>query len=100
MLRLKKFHCPACHRITSDPSVELCEYDADELLNIRQVLSLIVRKYPALRETRGSVVFLRFWGKHVEKDPEAFGFAKRLAARWRGEYPDEKHDEPDAPGLF
>jgi hypothetical protein len=100
MLRLKKFHCPACHRITSDPSVELCEYDADELLNIRRVLALIVRKYPSLNTTRGSVVFLRFWGKHVEKDPDAFKLAKKLAAEWRGEYPEEKPPADDPPGLF
>jgi hypothetical protein len=88
--RERKFHCPACHRITADPSVELCEYDAEELLNMNRVLALMVRKYPSLAKSRRSVVLLRFWGKHVEKDPEHFRLAKKLAAEWRGEYPDEK----------
>lgn len=98
----KKFFCPACNIITKEAQVPVCEYHAEELLRLNDVITLFVRKYKNLQNTRNSTILLRFWAKYVENDPVAFEAVKKLSARWRNEFPDipQDPDPPDPPGLF
>jgi hypothetical protein len=101
MKRPNRFMCPACNRFGKDAGVELCEYDAGQLMRLNDVLTLIRQKYPALRETSGSAILIRFWAKHVEKDPDAMQKIREVAAGWRGEGLDKTDDlTPDPKGLF
>jgi hypothetical protein len=97
----KRFSCPICQRITKDAPVQVCEYDAGDLLRMNQVMMLIRLKYPALMGTSGAAILLRFWAKYVAQDAAAMAKVKALAARWRGEGL-EKTDilTPDPEGLF
>ena len=97
----RKFHCPICNSITKDEAIQVCEYDAGDMLRMNQVMNLIRAKYPALMKTSGAAILLRFWAKFVEKDAAAMTKVKALAARWRGEGL-EKTDilTPDPEGLF